>query len=123
MSEAANEVGCNGDVTGSTRMPDSLEDPWLLREEPAYTPRKKLRIITIGAGFSGLMLAHKLQHQYPEMQELVCHTILEARADIGGTWLANVYPGVQCDVPAHVYVGFFSPFFPPCFYNHRHTVT
>ena len=68
----------------------------------ALTPRRKLRVVTVGAGFSGLMFAHKLQHQYPEMQAIVDHTIYEVRHDIGGTWLANVYPGVQCDVPAHV---------------------
>jgi hypothetical protein len=74
-----------------------------LNEDPAYKPRK-LRIVTIGAGYSGLILAHKLQHRYPEMQDIVTHTIFEARADIGGTWLVNNYPGVRCDVPSHIYV-------------------
>lgn len=69
----------------------------------ALNPRK-LRIITIGAGFSGLVLAHKFQHAYPELQDFVDHTIFEGRSDIGGTWLVNTYPGVQCDVPSHIYV-------------------
>lgn len=71
--------------------------------EFALKPRK-LRIITIGAGFSGLMIAHKFQHRFPELQEFVDHTIFESRSDIGGTWLVNTYPGVQCDVPSHIYV-------------------
>lgn len=74
-----------------------------LNDETAYTPRR-LRVVTIGAGFSGLMLAHKLQHRFPEMQDMVSHTIFEARGDLGGTWLVNTYPGVQCDVPSHIYV-------------------
>lgn len=65
----------------------------LFNDVNAFTPQKKLRIITIGAGFSGLLFAHKLQHQYPEMQEFVENTIFEVRHDIGGTWLANNYPG------------------------------
>lgn len=27
----------------------------------------------------------------------------------GGTWLENVYPGVRCDIPSHVYQSTFSP--------------
>lgn len=78
-------------------------DPFSLAQDYAYTPRK-LKVITIGAGFSGLLIAHKLQHRFPEMQEFIEHTIYESRKDVGGTWLANDYPGVQCDVPAHIYV-------------------
>lgn len=70
----------------------------------AFTPRRKLKIVTVGAGFSALIFAHKLQHERPEFQHLVTHKIFELRNDIGGTWLVNRYPGVQCDVPAQVYV-------------------
>ena len=69
----------------------------------AFTARK-LRVITVGAGFSGLLMAHKFQHRFPEMDRTVDHTIFEKRGDYGGTWLANTYPGVQCDVPSHIYV-------------------
>jgi hypothetical protein len=44
-----------------------------LHESPVWTPRRKLRVVTIGAGFSGLTFAHKLQHQHPEIQDLVDH--------------------------------------------------
>lgn len=67
-------------------------------DEVAFTKRK-LRIATIGAGFSGLLLAHKIQHQHPELQEFVEHVIYESREGVGGTWRANTYPGVQCDIP------------------------
>lgn len=74
-----------------------------LNPEFAFTPRK-LKVITIGAGFSGLLIAHKFQHRFPELQDLIEHKIFEARSDVGGTWLVNTYPGVQCDVPSHIYV-------------------
>ncbi|KAF9888521.1 hypothetical protein FE257_008628 [Aspergillus nanangensis] len=77
-------------------------------DQYALNPRK-LRIITIGAGFSGLLLAHKFQHRFPELQEFVDHTIFEGRNDLGGTWLVNTYPGVQCDVPSHIYAFPFDP--------------
>ena len=83
---------------------DQVKTDALVRDIPAWTPTRKLKVVTVGAGFSGLMFAHKLQHQHPEFQTFVNHQILEAAADIGGTWLVNKYPGVQCDVPAHIYV-------------------
>jgi hypothetical protein len=80
-----------------------VDDAFKLASEYAYTPRK-LKVFTIGAGFSGLLMAHKFQHRFPEMRDIVEHTIFEALHDVGGTWLLNNYPGVQCDVPAHIYV-------------------
>lgn len=81
----------------------------LFRDIPAYTPRRKLKVVTVGAGFSGLLFAHKLQHQYPKMQDMVEHKILENRNELGGTCLVNTYPGIQCDVPAHIYAFPFDP--------------
>ena len=59
----------------------------------------------MGAGFSGLYLAYRLQ-QRCENVELV---IYEKNHDVGGTWLENTYPGVACDIPAHVYCYSFLP--------------
>jgi len=109
--------GVNGshemDVSPSTTPASKKQGPAIndipLNEVPAYTPGKKLRVVTIGAGYSGLTLAHKLRHQHPEMEALVDHTIYEARHEIGGTWLVNTYPGVVCDVPSHIYVSVSPP--------------
>ena len=101
VSEAP--VGLEGASLGVKAAPEEASTPVSYNAEYALKPRK-LRIITIGAGFSGLMLAHKFQHRFPELQEFVEHTIYESRSDIGGTWLVNTYPGVQCDVPSHIYV-------------------
>lgn len=79
------------------------DDPFKLDSKFAYTPRK-IKVFTIGAGFSGLLMAHKFQHRFPEMRDIVEHTIFEAHGEVGGTWFMNNYPGVQCDVPAHIYV-------------------
>lgn len=84
------------------------DDAFELSSKYAYTPRK-IKVFTIGAGFSGLLMAHKFQHRFPQMKDIVEHKIYEMRSDIGGTWLVNNYPGVQCDVPAHIYSFPFDP--------------
>lgn len=98
----------NGHINGHTNGASNGVDPGLdatphprtvpLNPQYGYTPRK-VRVITIGAGFSGLLMAHKIQHRFPELEEFVTHKIFEMRSDLGGTWLVNTYPGVQCDVP------------------------
>jgi cation diffusion facilitator CzcD-associated flavoprotein CzcO len=81
-----------------------------MHDVPAFTPRKKLRVVTIGAGYSGMIFAHKLQYKYEkEAAAIIDHTIYESKSDAGGTWIANSYPGVQCDVPSHIYVFPFQP--------------
>ncbi|KXH49914.1 cyclohexanone 1,2-monooxygenase [Colletotrichum salicis] len=103
-------------VQGNTRFPQPAvsspngvcDDPFKLDTKFAYTPRK-IKVFTIGAGFSGLLMAHKFQHRFPEMRDIVEHTIFEAHSEVGGTWLVNNYPGVQCDVPAHIYAFPFDP--------------
>jgi cation diffusion facilitator CzcD-associated flavoprotein CzcO len=57
----------------------------------AFTPRK-LRVVCIGAGFSGLTVAYKLKHERP--LDYVDLTIYEKNHEVGGTWFENVYPGV-----------------------------
>ncbi|KIW90655.1 uncharacterized protein Z519_08438 [Cladophialophora bantiana CBS 173.52] len=89
--------------------PERLKEIWVpISDEYAYKKRK-LRVATIGAGFSGLIFAHKIQHELPELQEFIDHVIFEANDDVGGTWKVNTYPGVQCDVPAHIYAFPFDP--------------
>lgn len=55
-------------------------------------------IAIIGAGFAGLGLAIKLLEQ--GRRDFV---VLEKAQTVGGTWRDNTYPGVACDVPAHLY--------------------
>ena len=59
---------------------------------------KDTRFIIIGSGISGVLMAIKLLEQgYRNL------TILEKAGKMGGTWRDNVYPGVACDVAAHLY--------------------
>ena len=78
-----------------------LPKEWIpLYRKPMRTPRRKLRIVAIGAGISSLMLAHKMYNEHRLIErgivEELC--IYEANEDLGGTWLVNTYPGVACDV-------------------------
>ncbi|KIW30173.1 uncharacterized protein PV07_05935 [Cladophialophora immunda] len=76
-----------------------------ITEQPLGTPRK-LRIVTIGAGASGLNLAHQIEQH----MENVEHVIYEKNADVGGTWFENRYPGCACDIPSHNYQFTWEPY-------------
>lgn len=77
--------GAKDDVPSPALTNGHKLDAFELDSKYAYTPRK-MRVITIGAGFSGLLMAHKFHHRFPDMRDIVDHTIFEARSDIGGTW-------------------------------------
>jgi cation diffusion facilitator CzcD-associated flavoprotein CzcO len=86
-----------------------LPKEWIpLYRKPMRTPTRKLRVVIIGAGLSAMSLAHKFQHEH-QLGDILDHTIYEAQDSVGGTWYVNVYPGVACDVPAHIYTFPFEP--------------
>lgn len=60
--------------------------------------------VIVGAGFSGLCAAIKLQED-GETDFLV----VEKGATVGGTWRDNTYPGAACDVPSQLYSFSFAP--------------
>jgi cation diffusion facilitator CzcD-associated flavoprotein CzcO len=66
-------------------------------------PADHHRVVIIGAGFGGIGTSIKLAEAGVE------HVILEKADDVGGTWLANQYPGCRCDVPSHLYSFSFAP--------------
>lgn len=87
------------DFSVSVNMGEYVEVPsnWVpVLEEPVFTPRR-LRMVCVGAGYSGLMLAYKYKHEH-HMDGYIDLSIYEKNSDIGGTWLENRYPGVACDV-------------------------
>ena len=66
---------------------------------------KKLpRVVIIGAGMSGILTAIKLREAGYDN-----HVIYEKASRLGGTWRENTYPGIACDVPAHLYAYSFEP--------------
>jgi 4-hydroxyacetophenone monooxygenase len=84
----------------------------LLEEELAYrgedrrapgwhaadvAPGRAFTCVIVGAGMSGLLVAHRLRQAGVEF------VILEKNDDVGGTWLENCYPGCRVDNPNHNY--------------------
>lgn len=74
---ASDAAGSNGFTVDATRF--------------AFTPRK-LRVVCIGAGFSGLILAYKLKHERP--LDYLDFVVYEKNPEVAGAWWENVYPGV-----------------------------
>ena len=56
-------------------------------------PIEHLDVLVVGAGISGISAGYHLQDQCPGKS----WAILEARADIGGTWDLFRYPGIRSD--------------------------
>ncbi|MCK9248124.1 MAG: NAD(P)/FAD-dependent oxidoreductase [Solirubrobacteraceae bacterium] len=67
-------------------------------------PGRDLRVAIVGAGMSGICMAVKLRDAGFDRVE-----IFEKADDVGGTWRANRYPGIACDVPAAFYSYTFAP--------------
>jgi cation diffusion facilitator CzcD-associated flavoprotein CzcO len=63
-----------------------------------------LRVVVVGAGFSGLSVASRLREGGEED-----FLVLERGESVGGVWRDNTYPGVVCDVPSHLYSLSFAP--------------
>ncbi|KAH7304640.1 monooxygenase [Rhexocercosporidium sp. MPI-PUGE-AT-0058] len=72
----------------------------------SFKPRR-LRILMLGAGISGIQLAHDVTTR---MNADDYHLeIFEKNSGVGGTWFENKYPGCACDVPAHTYMFSWEP--------------
>lgn len=67
-------------------------------EKPLGTTRR-LRIITIGAGASGINMVQALRKNLTDYE----HVVYEKNPKVGGTWYENRYEGCKCDIPAHNY--------------------
>ncbi|VUC29287.1 unnamed protein product, partial [Clonostachys rosea] len=74
-------------------------------EDHPVDERRRLRVGVIGAGIAGITAGILLPVKVPEIDL----TIYEQKKDVGGVWYDNIYPGVRCDVPAHVYQSSIEP--------------
>ncbi len=75
--------------------------------DPATIDRSGLRqprVAIIGSGMSGMLTAIRLREA-----GITDFTIYEKGDRVGGTWRDNTYPGLACDVPAHMYTYSFEP--------------
>lgn len=70
--------------------------------ERAIDEGRKLKLIYIGAGISGIVGTIEFLKRLPDL-DLV---IYEKNWEVGGTWLENRYPGCACG--KHLYTEFYS---------------
>lgn len=71
-------------------------------QTPAWTkqqlaPDRDFHVVIVGAGESGLLVAHRLK------QAGVAFTIFEKNTEVGGTWWENRYPGCAVDINSFIY--------------------
>ncbi|KAK0668115.1 hypothetical protein QBC41DRAFT_394523 [Cercophora samala] len=78
--------------------------PFVLKDTPVENLRP-LRVIVVGAGFSGILAAIRI----PERLRNVELVVYEKADGVGGVWHANRYPGVACDIPSYSYQYTFAP--------------
>ncbi|GLR68258.1 monooxygenase [Acidocella aquatica] len=69
----------------------------LWRQPPAPDTLKHFHALIIGAGFSGVGMAIKMQ------EAGIPFTIIEKNDTVGGTWYENSYPGCGVDTANHFY--------------------
>jgi len=66
------------------------------------TNHQSVDAVVIGAGFAGLYMLHRLRGLGMSAQ------VIEAGADVGGTWYWNRYPGARVDIESQEYSYSFS---------------
>src|SRR5690625_1877072 len=75
-----------------------LDDPgapnW---QKEAISPDRELNVAIIGAGMSGIVMAHRLR------QAGVSVVVFEKNPEVGGTWWDNQYPGCRLDTSNFAY--------------------
>jgi monooxygenase len=71
----------------------------------AVTLPEHLDVLVVGAGVSGIGLAHHLQQRHPQRT----FALLEARGALGGTWDLFRFPGIRSDSDLHTFGYAFKP--------------
>src|SRR3954451_7595164 len=65
---------------------------------------EQVEIAIVGAGFGGIGLGVRLRQSGHDS-----FAIFDRDEGPGGTWRANTYPGLSCDIPSHLYSFSFAP--------------
>jgi len=76
-------------LTYELGLPEAVGAPGWRKDEVA--PSRPFFVVVIGAGMSGLAVAHRLR------QANVPFVVIERNDDVGGVWLENSYPGCRLD--------------------------
>ncbi|KAJ2989413.1 hypothetical protein NUW58_g3476 [Xylaria curta] len=74
------------------------------KREP-WNRHRPVKVIITGAGIGGIACAILISHKVRN----ATIQVYDRLSKVGGTWAANVYPGVRCDVPSHSYQLSFEP--------------
>ncbi|EXJ56038.1 hypothetical protein A1O7_08969 [Cladophialophora yegresii CBS 114405] len=74
-------------------------------EEHWHSYPGHLRVVCVGAGAAGLLVAYKMKKLFSKYDLVV----YDKNPSLAGTWYENRYPGCACDVPAHAYTFTFEP--------------
>jgi cation diffusion facilitator CzcD-associated flavoprotein CzcO len=68
------------------------------------TADRDVEVLVVGAGVAGICAGVRLRKA--GIEEFV---IIDRALEFGGTWYANTYPGIACDIPSQVYSYSFAP--------------
>ncbi|MEM1436940.1 MAG: NAD(P)/FAD-dependent oxidoreductase [Pseudomonadota bacterium] len=77
--------------------------------EPTTPTHEHFNVVLVGAGISGLGVAHHLQQQCPAKR----FVILESKDSHGGTWHTHRYPGIRSDSDLYTFGYAFKPWTGP----------
>ncbi|ERT02832.1 hypothetical protein HMPREF1624_01135 [Sporothrix schenckii ATCC 58251] len=80
-------------------------DALFVADDEPLNPHPPIKVVIVGAGLGGIITAILLSHKVPNLK----YTLFDRQDRIGGTWAANIYPGVRCDIPSHCYQTTFAP--------------
>ncbi len=79
----------------------TIDDP----EKFAMSQAEHVDVVLVGAGISGLGVAHHLKENCPTRRFL----ILEEKETHGGTWVTHTYPGIRSDSDLYTFGYAFKP--------------
>ena len=68
-----------------------------LREPEKLHTKDDFSVCVVGSGIAGICMGKKLNDVG------IDYVILDKASSLGGTWFENIYPGIACDVPSHLY--------------------
>ncbi|KAJ8130540.1 hypothetical protein O1611_g3090 [Lasiodiplodia mahajangana] len=94
-----------GAPTSPVRSAAELQGLCYFPKREPWNRHRPVKVIITGAGIGGIacsiLISHKVRNATIQVYDRL--------SKVGGTWAANVYPGVRCDVPSHSYQLSFEP--------------
>ncbi|MBT2409869.1 NAD(P)/FAD-dependent oxidoreductase [Streptomyces sp. ISL-12] len=74
-------------------------DPYAGEPAEREPVRDRVDVAVVGGGFGGILAGARLRQKGVRRVR-----VIEKGGDFGGTWYWNRYPGIHCDIEAHVYL-------------------